>query len=241
MRVVPQLHARRRQAELMDQPELDPAAHRCALMALRRINGLSAAAHVIWRTIRDFCVETQQQGEQRPVRVLDVATGGGDLPIRLWKRARSEGIALEVAGCDCSAEAIRFATEHAKQTHADVAFFERDALLEPLPRGYDVLTSSLFLHHLDEPQAVRLMQAMGEAGELTLIDDLRRSALGWVLAYAGVRFLSRSRVAHIDGPRSVEGAFTCKEAQDLARDAQWKNIKLKQHWPCRFLLIGRTT
>ena len=134
---------------------------------------------------------------------------------------------------------MEHATEHARSAGAGVAFFEHDVLAGPLPVGYDVLTSSLFLHHLDEAEAIALLRAMGEAGELVLVDDLRRGPAGWVLAYAGIRLLSRSPVAHVDGPRSVEGAFTCDEARELARRAGWGNFVVRPRWPCRFLLVGR--
>jgi hypothetical protein len=77
------------------------------------------------------------------------------------------------------------------------------------------------------------------AGELVLIDDLRRGAAGWALAYLGTRLLSRSRVARVDGPISVEGAFTGEEAVALARRAGWRDVQVRPHWPFRFLMIGR--
>jgi SAM-dependent methyltransferase len=239
MRSPSDLRVRHQQPEVMDQPGLDAVAHRQALDALRRVNALSAGAQAVWPLIRDFCRERRRRGDRRPVRLLDLATGGGDLPVRLWKRARREDLDLEIAGCDRSALAVEHATDHARGARADVAFFEHDVLAQPLPAGYDVLTTSLFLHHLDEPEAVGLLRAMGSAGELVLVDDLRRGPAGWVLAYAGVRLLSRSTVAHVDGPRSVEGAFTCDEARELARQAGWTNFEVRPRWPCRFLLVGR--
>ena len=78
------LKERRREPELMDQPGLDSAHHFRALRGLGRINLLSNSAGILWPPLVDLARRLSPQ----PVRVLDVATGGGDLPIRLWRRAR---------------------------------------------------------------------------------------------------------------------------------------------------------
>ncbi|MGE3821188.1 MAG: methyltransferase domain-containing protein [Isosphaeraceae bacterium] len=223
----------------MDQPGLDVADHRQALDALRRINQFSAGARALWPWVRGFCQDRRNQGDPTPVRLLDVATGGGDLPVQLWKKAQRQGLPLEVAGCDKSALAVEYAQSHAQNARAEATFFTHDVVADPLPTGYDVVTSSLFLHHLDEPEALEVLRALGNAGELVLVDDLRRGAVGWALAYVGVRVLSRSRVAHVDGPLSVEGAFTPAEARALAVRAGWVDVEVRSRWPCRFVLIGR--
>jgi hypothetical protein len=96
---------------------------------------------------------------------------------------------------------------------------------------------SLFLHHLDEPQAVELLRRMSEsARHLVLVNDLIRGRLGYALAWLGTRLLTRSRVVHVDGPLSVEGAFTRAEALELAERAGLHGATIVRRWPCRFLL-----
>lgn len=231
---MPGLTARRRQPEVMDQPGLDQGEHKQALNALRRINRVSLVADTLWKEIRAYC-----KTHPGPVRLLDVATGGGDLPIRLAGFAKAEGIDLEVSACDISPTALGHAEEAARQAGVSVQFFLHDGIAAAPPPGYNILTSTLFLHHLDEPEAVGFLKGLGESGDLVLVDDLERSRLGYWLAWLGVRLLSRSKVAHVDGPMSVEGAFTIPEARELARKAGWSNPSLRRRWPCRFLLIQR--
>ncbi len=223
----------------MDQPGLDAGEHRQALDALRRVNRFSAGQYAVWQVVRAYCLARRRRGVVGPVRLLDVATGGGDLPVGLWSRARREGLELEAAGCDISPLALDYARERARGAGAAVHFFRHDATAGALPAGYDIVTSSLFLHHLGESDAVGLLAAMGGAGELALVDDLRRGVAGWALAYGGIRLLSRSKVARVDGPLSVEGAFTCDEARSLALEAGWRDFEVRKRWPCRFLMIGR--
>ena len=93
---------------------------------------------------------------------------------------------------------------------------------------------------LDEPEAVLLLRRMKQMARcLVLVNDLERGPLGWMLAWLGTRLLSRSRIVHVDGPLSVEGAFTCAEVRALARRAGLDGATLTRRWPCRFLLAWR--
>jgi 2-polyprenyl-3-methyl-5-hydroxy-6-metoxy-1,4-benzoquinol methylase len=223
----------------MDQPGLDASEHRRALEALRRVNAFSLGSRTAWPYIRAFCRAREGEGPAQPVRLLDVARGGGEFANRIARRARREGLPLEVAGCDVSPFAVGHASEQARRAGISVSFFRHDALSGSLPTGFDIVTCSLFLHHLDPPEAVALLRAMREAGSLALVDDLERGRFGWLLAYVGIRLLSRSSVAHVDGPLSVEGAFTRGEARRMALEAGWATVDVVPRWPCRFLLVGR--
>jgi 2-polyprenyl-3-methyl-5-hydroxy-6-metoxy-1,4-benzoquinol methylase len=95
----------------------------------------------------------------------------------------------------------------------------------------------LFVHHLDDGDAVALLATMrAAAGSLVLVSDIRRSRLGYLFAAVGCRLLSRSRVFHVDGARSVRAAFTAAEVGDLARQAGMATARVTGHWPQRWLL-----
>jgi 2-polyprenyl-3-methyl-5-hydroxy-6-metoxy-1,4-benzoquinol methylase len=226
--------------EIMDRPDVDPVAHRQALNAIARINRVSASSLILWKPIRALCRERQRAGDTRPVRVLDVATGGGDVPTQLWRRARRKGLALEVAGCDVSPVAVEHAREVAARQQAEVTLFQLNLLADPIPAGYDVITCSLFLHHLTDDQAVVVLTKMREAaGALALVNDLARGRLGWWAAWVGTRVLTRSPMVHFDGVVSVEGAFTPEEALAVAHKAGWDGAKVRRKFPFRYLLAWR--
>ena len=221
----------------MDQPGLDPGIHRLALRGLGRINRLSRSPSILWPPLRRLARELFPQ----PLRVLDVASGGGDVLIALAARAARERLPLEFTGCDCSDVAVAFAREQADRAgQANVRFEQRDVLEAGLPEGFDVITSSLFLHHLSEPDAARLLQQMARsAARLVLINDLRRCATGYVAAAVGCRLLTRSHIVHVDGPRSVAAAFTAAELAALAARNGMPSAVLTRRWPYRMLLSWR--
>jgi SAM-dependent methyltransferase len=230
------LRQRWRQAELMDQPDLERDRHFQALRGLARINWWSGSAGLLWPAIQQLARNLQPAA----LRVLDVASGAGDVAIRLWHKAQRAGVLLDIDGCDKSAAAVAFANRRAESDNAQVRFFAWDALAKPLPADYHIVTSSLFLHHLEEEQAVLLLQRLGQAAQhLVLVNDLRRGWLGFALAYLGTRILSSSPIVHVDGPRSVEAAFTLQEALALAQRAGLHDARVTPRWPFRFLLQAR--
>jgi 2-polyprenyl-3-methyl-5-hydroxy-6-metoxy-1,4-benzoquinol methylase len=227
---------RRLQLEIMDQPGLDPARHWHALRGLARLNWLSGSAGILWPPIRELAREIKSG----PLRILDVACGGGDVSIGLYRRAAQAALAIQIEAADISQNALTYARRQAETAHAPIHFFQVDALAEDFPKTYDVVFSSLFLHHLTDEQAVNLLRHIDSAARhMVLINDLARSRLGWTAAYVVTRMLTTSDVVHTDGPLSVEGAFTPEEALALAHQAGIHGATVARRWPFRFMLSWR--
>jgi 2-polyprenyl-3-methyl-5-hydroxy-6-metoxy-1,4-benzoquinol methylase len=229
------LAERDRQPELMDQPGLDRETHRRALDGLRAANAISRTSQAIWRGISESGII---QKNSRPLRILDIATGGGDVAIGVAKLAAREGIAVETHGCDINATAVEYAHSVASQAKlSGTKFFQLNALVDRLPEEYDVLMSTLFFHHLANDDAKQLLSRMARAtGRCVLVDDLCRSRLGYFYAWAGGRLLTRSHIVHTDGPLSVSAAYTISEFRQLTQNAGLSDIKFRRHWPQRFLM-----
>jgi SAM-dependent methyltransferase len=234
--IVGSLDERDRQPELMDQPGLDETVHRRALAGLRTVNMFSRTATAIWRGLADIGALNGS-----PLRVLDIAAGGGDNALRLAARAHQVGVNLTSHGCDISPTAVAHAAAvAAKEGFPDVQYFQLDALHDPLPDGYDVLMSTLFLHHLTEDDAIALLARMAAAARrAVLVDDIVRTRLGLALAWGGGRLLTRSRIIHVDGPLSVRAAFNLNEARSIFERAGLKGAQFRRHWPERFLMSWR--
>ena len=230
---------RRREPELMDQPGLDQVSHRDALAGLRRINRLSRTGGIAWAAIEQLAATDPG----RTWRVLDLASGGGDVAIDVARRAVRRGMKVLVDACDISPFAVRYASARAAERRVEnVSFFQCDVLNGPLPDGYDVVMCSLFLHHLDDENAVALLSKMAQAAQrLVVVNDLRRSAIGYLLAWLACRVLSRSPVVRVDGPRSVQAAFSLDEIRRVAHRSGLTTALLQPRWPCRFLLQWRPT
>ncbi len=237
------MRVRDRQPELMDAPGLDRSTHRTALRGLRTINKISGTVQAIWKCL-DSCVP-----EGGALRVLDIACGGGDVAIGLAKSAMRAGKNIAITGIDISPTAIDHAREAAAQIgqkgnedpkfalRPQIQFRQADVLSDEFTGEFDVAYCSLFLHHLDEVQAIQLLQKMKSiTRRMAIVDDLRRSRSGYFLAWLGGRLLSRSPLVHVDGPLSVRAAFTVSEAKELALRSGWQGVAVEKRWPQRYTM-----
>jgi hypothetical protein len=104
----------------------------------------------------------------------------------------------------------------------------------------DVALCSLFLHHLDDADAVSLLRHMATAARVgVVISDLIRSRMGLVLAVIGTTVLCSSRVARVDGPMSVRAARTMSEYRVLVDRAGLSAATIRRAWPERAVITWR--
>jgi 2-polyprenyl-3-methyl-5-hydroxy-6-metoxy-1,4-benzoquinol methylase len=220
----------------MDDPALSDHEHIRALRGLRRINAISGTTGAIWRPIARL---VRQQNLDR-IRILDIGCGGGDLVFALAAKARRRKIDLDIAGCDMSPRAVEIARSRTGSDRSGVHFFRLNALADPWPEEYDVVVSSLLLHHLSHDEIVGfLKRAAGAARRMMVMSDLRRTRTGLLLAQIGTRVLSRSRVVHHDGPQSVRGALTVQELRRATNEAGLSDASITRCFPQRMLLTWR--
>ena len=220
--------------EIMDSPELDQAEHLHALEGLRRINRASSAAQAIAGPLAKIL----RHERMSRFSMLDVACGGGDVPIEVAALLKRIGVEAELTLWDRSAVAVERAAELAKRAGVAHEGKVGDAVAGLPEQAFDVVTNSLFLHHLTSEDVVAALRNMRNAARrAVIISDLRRSVGGYVLAWVGCRVLSRSRVVHFDGPVSVRAAWTVDELRELAQQAGMEGVRVERAWPWRIMLV----
>ncbi|MEM0913739.1 MAG: methyltransferase domain-containing protein [Planctomycetota bacterium] len=216
--------------ELMDDPGLDPVEHARALRGLDRLNRLGATASIVGRAVEGVLKGTGRSAERsrengQAVRLLDVACGGGAVGVSVARWLERRGWVVRLVGCDVSETALRSA-----RATADAAglvghrWVVADATAGGLP-ACDVAVCGLFLHHLEEADAVAVLRGMSEAADAGpsggggVVLDLLRTRRGLAMVWLTCRLVTRCRVVHVDGPRSVRAAYTVAELAGLAERA----------------------
>ncbi len=231
------LNERVLEGELMDAPDLAADLHHSALQGLQRVNRLSGTSRVLVRRLASIF-----QGRRDRLRILDLACGGGDVTLGLAAQLHSAGFQADVEGWDRSDTAIEFARAKLTAKTPSVKFLQHDVSQLDADGQYDVVMCTLFLHHLDRPAALDLLARMYRATRgVVIVDDLRRTWLGYRLAQLGCHLLTRSHIVHVDGPLSVRAAFTEKEVMELSREAGLPSPTITRHWPQRFLALWQRT
>lgn len=208
---------RKRTPELMDDPGVDPAELARSLAYIRAVNRrLGGCAALLGR------LERWSASWTGPVTLLDVATGSADLPLAACEWARRRGLNLRVTGVDLHEGTLAEARRLTK-SEPEIELVRGDALrLEDQfgPGSFDYVHAGLFLHHLDEPDIVRVLRGMWRVARRGVIwNDLVRSRAG--LAVIHLLTIGRPRMIRHDARVSVRAGFTRDEAVELAARAGW--------------------
>jgi hypothetical protein len=141
--------------------------------------------------------------------VLEVASGFGEVPRTAGRQLARRGITLDITDLDRMPSHLR------PQHRALVA----DALALPFAdASFDVVSCSLFAHHLDPSQLKQFAaEGLRVSRRAVLINDLIRHPLHLALVYAGFP-LMRSYVSRFDGVASVRRAYMTEEMRTILCD-----------------------
>jgi SAM-dependent methyltransferase len=206
---------------LTDVPELldgrldDPAALVGNLRDLRRINRWLGGVALTSAGIDALAAH------RRDLTVLDVGTGGADIPLALLVAAPRRGRTVRVVGLDNRPEVLAAAAiaAPAVATTDGLTMQLGDGRSLPYPDdAFDVVHASLVLHHLDGDEGPAVLREMARVARLGIVvNDLHRSRLAWIGAWLLGHVLTTNRYTRHDAPLSVRRAYRVDEALDLVR------------------------
>lgn len=223
-------------SELMDEPGQDQRQLAVSLADLRAVNRWLGGTRVILHHLGGLI----ERHPRERYRILDVATGSGDIPLKVSTWARAKGIGIDLIATDNHPATLRMAGEHTADDPAIRTMFA-DAMRLPFADGaFDVALLSTALHHFDdEGDCVRVLRELGRVSRIGfIVNDLARSRT----ALAGARLLAatvwrRHPVTRHDGPLSVRRAFTPAELRALAAKAGFAKGRVHAHFPFRVALV----
>ena len=180
-------------------------------------------------TTRGLIEQVANATGRKRFSMLEVASGFGEVPKIAARQLRNKGIALDVILLD------RLRSHLIPGNHAVVA----DALELPFPDGaFDLVSSSLFAHHLEPAELSRFAgEGLRVSRCALLINDLIRHPVHLALVYAGFP-LMRSRVSRRDGVASVRRAYEPREMREILSRGSAQNIEISTHYLFRMGVIA---
>jgi ubiquinone/menaquinone biosynthesis C-methylase UbiE len=220
---------RRPTRELLDDDLGTPAEIAESLADLRWFNrwfGGLATTRTLFKT-------AAQITGQKKFTVLEVASGDGYVMQTVANDlADDSGIQLDVSLLDRAASHL--------PRNGGMPKVAADALNLPFRDStFDLVVSSLFLHHLPPAQAVLFArEALRVCGTAVLVHDLIRHPVHLALAYAGLP-LYRSRITRNDAPASVRQAYTVGEVAGFFRLAGAADVQVHEQYLYRMGVLAR--
>ena len=213
--------------ELMDLAVLkngEPSAElERDLANLRWLNRHFGACAILHRFLKRWF--SQRTPEGPPLRVLDLATGEGDLPRELVLWCRQHGIPVTVDAVDINEATLAVAKERSRD-FPEITFHQGDIRSwGSLSASWDFVLCSLALHHFSGEDAVLVMRnAKRLSSHHLLMADLERSRSGALGIWVLTALLLREPMTQHDARLSIRRAFSFEELRSLALDAGWKNF-----------------
>jgi 2-polyprenyl-3-methyl-5-hydroxy-6-metoxy-1,4-benzoquinol methylase len=230
-----------RRAELvedMDRPCSDEEMRAC-LHDIAAVNWLTLAHRPVILWLNEL-VRARGPRLPRPLKIVDVGCGYGDLLRRIERWAARRGVAVELAGIDLNQQAVRAAHE-ATPAASRIEWVCGDAYSCAQASEADVVLCSLLTHHLVEPEIVRFLEWMETTARVGwFICDLHRKPVPYRLFGVLMRGAWWHRFIRLDGMRSIRRSFLEEDWVRMCAAAglEADQVEIRGYWPAR-LCVGR--
>jgi 2-polyprenyl-3-methyl-5-hydroxy-6-metoxy-1,4-benzoquinol methylase len=200
----------------MDDPACDPARLERTYEQFGLVNAVVSGQRTVYRRwIRPRIRRRAAVGDVG--RMLDVGTGGADLPRRVLHWARADGLPLEIVAIDPDERAIDFARRRPSLPGLELrAVSTRE--LAAAGEWFDIVTSNHVLHHLDGREFGALLadsEALAAPGGVAVHGDIERTRYAYAAFWLGTLpfqpNLLRGSLIRADGLTSIRRSHTAAE------------------------------
>jgi SAM-dependent methyltransferase len=228
------LSRRSRRPEALDGPEVSPPVYeRCVreLAVANRVTRAHAPTLAWLEQVTAACPPS------RPVTLLDVGCGHGDLLRAIGRWARTRGLPMSLRGLDLNPRSAAAARAATPGTLA-ITFETGDVFAHrPSPRP-DFIVCSQFAHHLDDerlPALLRWLEAHAARG--WHVCDLERHPVAFHTFPLLCRLARWHPIMREDGVVSIARAFRRADWVALLQEAQVRG-EVRSHVPFRLSVSG---
>ena len=182
--------------EMMDRPQPVSVELERDLERIRQLNRWFGS----YRLIRHFVRRWIKPGDN--MRIVDLATGSGDIPRLIADYARKIDAKVEIDALDRQPATLEIARK-LSVAYPEISYHAKNVLDWSAPEAYDIVLCTLVLHHFS---------------------DLRRGFLATVGVYLLTALIFREPMTRYDARLSAERAFSFSELRHLAVRAGWQNF-----------------
>jgi 2-polyprenyl-3-methyl-5-hydroxy-6-metoxy-1,4-benzoquinol methylase len=207
---------------MMDRPQpVSPELER-DLERIRQLNRWFGGYRLVLSFIRRW-IEPRAR-----MRIVDLATGSGDIPRLIVDYARKAGTHIEIDALDQQPATLEIARK-LSAGYPEISYREANILQWDSAQAYDVALCSLTLHHFSDQDAVSVLRRCRALSQkFVLVSDLRRGFLLRVGVYLLTALIFREPMTRHDARLSAERAFSFVEMRDLAVRAGWEKFGHKK-------------
>ena len=215
-------------AEIMDDLNYNGPILHDALDKLAKINqwlgGNKVTINGLKKVLRDHPKEDQ-------ITIIDIGCGSGDI-LRLVSRfGAQQGYNFRLLGIDANPHTVAYARASSK-AYEHIEFKTLDVFSEEFKQlNYDLVLTTLFLHHFNEDELVMLLTSVVSKAKLgVVVNDLHRHKLAYYLFKLLCLTIKNDTIVK-DGLTSILRGFKKPELEMLSKQL---NVEYKILWKWAF-------
>ncbi len=221
------------QEEIMDDLDYNGPILHDALDKLAKINQWLGGNKV---TINGLKKALKNHPKNEALTIVDLGCGGGDILREVSQFGKRNGYRFQLIGIDANQHTVDYANT-LSEAYDNIEFNAIDIFSETFSElKYDLVLTTLFLHHFKEAELVSFLKPVLEKAKLGIVvNDLHRHKLAYYLFKLLCTTIKNKTIVE-DGLTSVLRGFKWQELVDISQQLD-TNYQLQWKWAFRFQWI----
>lgn len=186
-----------------------------------------------WDKIYRHYIKPHLIYSSKPVSILDIGCGAGDILMYLRNLANKDGFRLNLTGIDPDPRAMEFVKHHILSDEIRFYPYRSNEMIKE-GRRFDIVISNHLLHHLNRKEMSEILKDAAKlARKVVIFSDIERSDIGFAAFGLIAPLLFRNSYIVKDGLISIKKSYTEKELSNVFPEA-WN---VQRQFPFRLLAI----
>jgi len=219
--------------EIMDDLDYNGPILHDALNKLAKINQWLGGNIV---TINGLKKALKSHKKTETITIIDLGCGGGDILREVATFGKKHNYNFKLVGLDANPHTINYA-KTLSQKYDNIEFKTIDIFSEAFKTlEYDLVLTTLFLHHFKEAELVSSLKPVLEKAKLGIVvNDLHRNKIAYYL-FKLLCLTIKNKTIVEDGLTSVLRGFKRKELEAISTKIN-ANYQIQWKWAFRFQWI----
>jgi len=226
---------RAKKVELMDDFTMTGELLANTLDQLAKINQWLGGNSITLSGLKQI---VKNEPKNKPITIVDLGCGNGDMLRKVADYGKKEGYYFELIGIDANEYTVNYAKK-LSQNYDEISYLQQDVFSDEFEGlTYDIVLSTLFLHHFTEDKIVDLLALLLKRANLVIIvNDLHRHPIAYYL-FKLLCLVIQNPMVKEDGLISILRGF---KRVDLERISKKLNVDstIKWKWAFRYQWIIR--
>lgn len=221
--------------EIMDDFELEGDALKKALDKIAQINQLLGGNQLTLKGVKKLL---RKVSNQRPITIVDVGCGNGDMLRKLADFGFRNNVNLELIGVDANNYTVNYAiglsTDYPNIIYRCENIFSKSFS----ELNYDIALCTLTLHHFKNEDIIRLLTLFNKNSKLGfVVNDLHRNSVAYRLFQLICFVFRMNKMSRTDGLTSILRGFKKEELIAFSEKLKFKNYSVQWKWAFRYQWI----